>query len=49
MLFRSHVIKRGDVVLCEGTEIRAFVVRDPANADKLKAIAVPEDIKSLCS
>lgn len=48
-LTQRHVIKRGDVVLCEGTEIRAFVVRDPANADKLKAIAVPEDIKSLCS
>ena len=44
-----HVIKRGDDVLCEGTEVRAFVMRDPANADRLKAMPVPEDIRALCS
>ena len=43
-----HVVKRGDTVLCEGTEVRAFCVRDPANPDRIKAIAVPEDIKALC-
>ena len=48
-LTQRHVIKRGEVVLCEGTEVRAFVVRDAVNADRLKAIAVPEDIKALCS
>jgi 4-hydroxybenzoyl-CoA thioesterase len=44
-----HVVKRGDTVLCEGTEVRAFVVRDPAQAGRIKAIPVPEDIKALCS
>jgi 4-hydroxybenzoyl-CoA thioesterase len=44
-----HVVKRGADVLCEGTEVRAFVVRDPAHADRIKAIPVPEDIKALCS
>jgi 4-hydroxybenzoyl-CoA thioesterase len=44
-----HVVKRGDTVLCEGTEVRAFCVRDPENPDRIKAIPVPEDIKALCS
>ena len=44
-----HTVKRGDTVLCEGTEVRAFCIRDPANQDRIKAIAVPEDIKSRCS
>ena len=43
-----HVVKRGDVVLCEGTEVRAFCIRDPGNPDRIKAIPVPEDIKALC-
>jgi 4-hydroxybenzoyl-CoA thioesterase len=43
-----HVVRRGDEVLCEGTEVRAFVIRDSANPDRLKAIPVPEDIKDLC-
>jgi len=28
--------------------VRAFVVRDAANPDRLRAIAVPEDIRALC-
>ena len=44
-----HVVKRGDDVLCEGTEVRAFVVRDPQNPDRIKAMAVPEDIKAACA
>jgi 4-hydroxybenzoyl-CoA thioesterase len=43
-----HVVKRGDLVLCEGTEVRAFCIRDPGNPDRIKAIPVPEDIKALC-
>ncbi len=43
-----HVVKRGDTVLCEGTEVRAFCIRDPENPDRIKAIPVPEDIKALC-
>ena len=44
-----HVIRRGDEVLCEGTEVRAFVTRDPANPERIKAIPVPEDIRALCT
>jgi 4-hydroxybenzoyl-CoA thioesterase len=44
-----HSVKRGDDLLCEGTEVRAFVIRDPANPDRIKAIPVPEDIKALCA
>ena len=44
-----HVVRRGDTVLCEGTEVRAFVVHDATQGGRLKAIPVPEDIKALCS
>jgi 4-hydroxybenzoyl-CoA thioesterase len=44
-----HVVRRGDDVLCEGTEVRAFVVRDPVDPDRIRAIPVPEDIKALCA
>ena len=44
-----HVVRRGDDVLCEGTEVRAFVVRDPQNPDRIKAIPVPEDIRVACA
>ena len=43
-----HVVKRGDTVLCEGTEVRAFCIRDPDNTERIKAIPVPEDILHLC-
>ena len=44
-----HVIRRGDAVLCEGTEVRAFVTRDPSDPDRIRAIPVPADIYALCS
>jgi 4-hydroxybenzoyl-CoA thioesterase len=44
-----HTVRRGDTVLCEGTEVRAFCIRDPANPDRIKAIPVPDDIRALCS
>ena len=43
-----HVVKRGETVLCEGTEVRAFCIRDPDNAERIKAIPVPEDILQRC-
>ena len=46
---QRHVIRRGDDVLCEGTEVRAFCIRDPQAPDnRIKAIPVPEDIRALC-
>jgi 4-hydroxybenzoyl-CoA thioesterase len=44
-----HVVKRGDTLICEGTEVRAFIVRDAADRERIRAIPVPEDIKALCS
>ena len=44
-----HVVRRGDDVLCEGTEVRAFVVRDPADPERLRAIPVPPDIQAMCA
>jgi 4-hydroxybenzoyl-CoA thioesterase len=43
-----HLVKRGDVLLCEGTEVRAFCQRDADNPDRIRAIPIPEDIKALC-
>ena len=48
-LRQKHVVMRDGVVLCEGTEVRAFVVHDAEQGGRLKAIPVPEDIKALCS
>jgi 4-hydroxybenzoyl-CoA thioesterase len=44
-----HVVRRGGELLCEGTEVRAFVRRHPDDPDGIQAIPVPEDIKALCS
>jgi 4-hydroxybenzoyl-CoA thioesterase len=44
-----HIVKRGETLLCEGTEVRAFVERDPRDPSRIRAIPVPEDIKALCS
>jgi 4-hydroxybenzoyl-CoA thioesterase len=48
VLVQHHRVTRGSDVLCEGREVRAFVVRDGATG-RLKAIPVPEDIKALCT
>jgi 4-hydroxybenzoyl-CoA thioesterase len=45
---QRHVVRRGDTVLCEGTEVRAFCVRDKDDPDRIRAIAIPEDLKALC-
>ena len=36
-------------LICEGREVRAFVKRDAADPDRLRAMAVPDDIRLLCS
>ena len=42
-----HVVRRGDAVLCEGTEVRAFITREPDG--RIRSIPVPEDIKAMCT
>ena len=49
VFIQKHIVKRDDVVLCEGLETRAFCIRHPDDANRIKAIAVPENIKALCS
>ena len=39
----------GADLICEGREARAFVKRDGAERDRRHAIAVPDDIRRLCS
>ncbi len=46
---QMHRVTRGDTLICEGREVRAFVVRDAQDPDRLRAIPVPEDIRALCS
>jgi len=46
---QKHVIMRGDTMLCEGTEVRAFCIKHPDDPDRIKAIPVPADIKALCT
>jgi len=48
VLVHRHVVKRGDELLCEGTEIRAFVVHPPEDPERIQAIPIPEDIKAMC-
>ena len=42
-----HGVMRGDELLCEDTEVRAFVVRD-ADTRRIRAIPIPQNIKILC-
>ncbi|MDQ2735018.1 MAG: acyl-CoA thioesterase [Pseudomonadota bacterium] len=45
---QRHKVRRGETLICEGTEIRAFVRRDADNPDRLRAMPIPEDIRALC-
>ena len=46
---QRHRVRRGETLICEGTETRAFVKRDADNPERLRAMAIPEDIKAMCS
>jgi 4-hydroxybenzoyl-CoA thioesterase len=46
---QMHRVMRGDELICEGREVRAFVTRDPDQPERLRAIPVPEDIQASCS
>ena len=47
VFIQQHIVMRGETLLCEGTETRAFCVRDPAT-DRIRAIEIPADIKAKC-
>jgi len=48
VFIHRHRVMRGDDLLCEGTETRAFCVHHPDDPGRIKAIPVPADIRSLC-
>ena len=43
-----HRVTRGETLICEGRETRAFVRRDGDNPDRLRAMPIPDDIRALC-
>ena len=49
VFIQKHIVKRGDTLICEGTETRAFCIRHPEDPNRIKAITVPDDIRVLCS
>ena len=49
VVIQKHIVMRGNTLICEGEETRAFCIRHPDDPDRIKAIAVPPDIKALCS
>jgi 4-hydroxybenzoyl-CoA thioesterase len=46
---QRHVVTRGETLICEGREVRAFVIRHPDDPDRIKAIRVPDDIRAKCA
>jgi len=46
---QRHVVRRGDTVLCEGTEVRTFCIRDPEDPQRIRSIPVPPDILAACT
>ena len=49
VFIQTHKVMRGDDLICEGREVRAFVKRDADDPDRLRAIPVPDDIQAMCS
>ena len=43
-----HQVVLAGELMCEGTEARAFISRDPANPGCIEAIPIPGDIKARC-
>ena len=44
----KHELRRGDVLLAEGRDVRVFAIRHPDDPSRIKAVPVPADIKRLC-
>ncbi|WP_137895951.1 acyl-CoA thioesterase [Ramlibacter sp. 2FC] len=49
VFIQKHLVKRGEDLLCEGRETRAFVIHPPGEPNRIKAIPIPEDIRAKCS
>lgn len=44
-----HLARRGETVLCEGREVRVFAIQDPDEPLRIKAIPIPDEIRSACA
>ena len=47
VFIQHHRVLRGEELLCEGRETRAFCIRE--DGGRLRAVPVPEDIRLRCS
>jgi 4-hydroxybenzoyl-CoA thioesterase len=45
----GHTVRRGDVVLAEGTEVRVFARAHPDEPGRIVAVPPPEEIRARCS
>ncbi len=45
---QRHIVKRGDTLICEGTEVRALCIKHPEDASRIKAIEIPDWFKARC-
>lgn len=48
VFLQHHLVTRGDDLICESTETRIFCKRDGDDPRRIRAVAVPEDLRSLC-
>lgn len=44
----QHRVQRGDTLICEGREVRAFCAHAGQSPPKMRAVEVPADIRALC-
>jgi 4-hydroxybenzoyl-CoA thioesterase len=49
MFVVRHVMRRGDEVLLEGTELRAWVVQHPDDPRRFQPQPIPEEIRAALS
>ncbi len=47
-ILQRHIVKRGDTLICEGTERRALCIKHPDDASRIKAIEIPDWFKERC-
>ena len=48
VFIQKHVVTRGETLICEGREVRAFITRHPDDPKRIKAIRVPDEIRVKC-
>ncbi len=44
-----HLIRQGERILAEGSEVRVFVAVDPTDPRRVRALPVPAEVRALCA